>query len=111
MHGMVDYTFAAALFTVPRMLGCKPKTVWLYRGIAVEVFLYGALSKHPLAPVRLIPMNAHKLIDVVNLSGLTLLSGYKGIRKNSKAVAFNLGMVVMGITTVLLTQWRKQDSV
>ncbi|WP_256003504.1 hypothetical protein [Pedobacter deserti] len=106
-HGLIDYAFAAALFSVPKAIGCKPKTVNLYRGIAAEVFLYGAMSKHKLAPLPLIPMKVHKVIDIVNLSMLSLLTSYKGIRKNPKAVCFNLTMVAMGITAVLLTRWKK----
>jgi len=109
LHGLIDYAFAATLFAVPGLIGCNRKTVLLYRGLALEVFLYGAMTRQPLALLKVIPMKAHKLIDVANLSGLSLLTGYKGIRKKSGAVAFNIGMVALGITTVLLTQWRKND--
>lgn len=87
MHGLVDYLFAAALFGVPSLVGCNKKTVQLYRGLALEVFLYGAMTRQPLALLPMIPMKVHKLIDVANLSGLSLLTGYRGIRKNAKAVA------------------------
>lgn len=109
MHGLIDYAFAAALFTVPAWIGCNAKTVKLYRGIAVEVLLYGAMTRHSLAPVPVIPMKVHKVVDIVNLSALSLLTGYKGIRKNPKATGFNLGMVASGIAAVLLTQWKKRD--
>jgi Ca2+/H+ antiporter len=109
MHGLVDYAFAAALLTVPSLIGCNRKTVGLYSGVAIEVFLYGAMTKQPAALWPLIPMKAHKLIDVANLSGLSLLTGYKGIRRKSNAVVFNIGMVALGLATVLLTQWRKRD--
>ncbi len=105
-HGLIDYVFAAALFSVPKLIGCNPKTVKLYRGIALEVVLYSALSKDKLAPLPLVPMKVHKVIDIVNLGTLGLLSTYKGIRKRPKAIAFNLGMLAMGVTTVLLTRWK-----
>ena len=108
-HGLIDYAFAAALFAVPGLIGCNKKTVQLYRGLALEVFLYGALTRQSLSLWPMIPMKVHKLIDVANLSGLSLLTSYKGIRNNPKAVGFNLGMVALGITTVLLTRWRKND--
>ena len=111
VHGLVDYAFAAALFAVPGLIGCNKKTVQLYRGLALEVFFYSALTRHPLALLPMIPMKAHKLIDLANLTGLSLLTGYKGIRRNKRAVGFNLGMVALGITTVMLTQWRKKDRI
>jgi hypothetical protein len=109
LHGLVDYTFAAALYVVPAMIGCDKKTIQLYRVLAAEVVLYGAITRQPLALLPLVPMKAHLVIDVMNLSGLTLLAAYKGIRRKPGAVAFNLGMVALGITTVLLTQWRNKD--
>jgi hypothetical protein len=111
IHGLVDYAFAAALFAVPGLIDCNKKTVQLYKGLALEVFLYGALTRQPLSLLPVMPMKVHKLIDVANLSGLSLLTAYKGIRRNTKAVGFNLGMVALGIATVLLTQWRKKDSI
>lgn len=109
LHGLVDYAFAAALFGVPTKLGCNKKTVWLYRGLALEVFLYGAMTRQPLSLLPLISMKAHRMIDLANLSGLSLLTAYKGIRSKPKAVAFNLTMVALGITTVLLTRWKDTD--
>jgi hypothetical protein len=110
IHGLVDYGFALALATVPGLIGCNKKTVALYRGIALEVFLYGAATKHPLALIPMIPMKVHKIIDIANLSSLTLFTGYKGVRRNPRAKAFNMGMVALGLTSVLLTQWRRKDS-
>ena len=111
LHGLVDYAFAAALFTVPGLIGCDKKTVTLYRGLALEVFLYGALTRQPFSLLPLIPMKVHKVIDIANLSGLSILNGYSGIRRNPRAVKFNLGMVALGMTAVLLTQWHKKDRV
>ena len=109
LHGLIDYGFAAALFAVPGLIGCNKKTVTLYRGLALEVFLYGALTRQPFSLLPLIPLKVHKVIDIANLSGLSLLTGYSGIRRNPRAVRFNLGMVALGMTAVMLTQWRKKD--
>lgn len=106
MHGLVDYAFALALLTVPKIIGCNRKTVGMYREIATEVILYTAFTKQPVALFPLIPMKIHKNIDIANLSILGLLTMYKGIRRSSKSIAFNCGMVAMGATTVLLTQWK-----
>lgn len=108
MHGLTDYIFALALLTVPWLLGCNKKTVQLYRLIAAEVFFYGTLTKQPLGLLPIIPMKAHRAIDLVNLAGLSLFTGFKGIRKNTKAKIFNVGMVGLGLSAVLLTRWRKR---
>ncbi|MEJ2880997.1 hypothetical protein [Pedobacter sp. GR22-6] len=108
-HGLVDYAFAIALFAVPRLIGCNKKTVQLYRGLALEIFLYSALSRHPVAIFPRIPMKLHKVVDIANLSGLSLLTAYPGIRRKPRAISFNLSMVVAGLATVMLTQWTKKD--
>jgi hypothetical protein len=110
IHGLIDYAFALALLVVPELIGSQKKTRLLYKIIAGEVFLYSALSKHPYALKPLIPFRIHKKIDMVNLSGLALLGAYKGIHKHKPTLLFHAGMTVLGITTVLLTNWDNQSN-
>jgi hypothetical protein len=109
IHGLIDYAFALALLVVPELIDSKKKTRLLYKIIAAEVFLYGAISKHPYAITPIIPFSLHKKIDIGNLTGLTLLSAYNGIRKHQPTLLFHAGMTVLGITTVLLTDWNNNQ--
>ena len=110
IHGLIDYAFAVALFAVPKLIGSKKKTRVLYKIIAGEVFLYGAISKHPNAMYPIIPFGLHKKIDIGNLTGLALLSAYKGIYKHQPTLTFHAGMIILGITTVLLTNWNQKSA-
>jgi hypothetical protein len=105
LHGLIDYSFAAALINVPKLLGCDKQTVFLYRVIGAQVFLYSAVTRQPLGIIPLISMKTHQKVDVGNLLGLALFTAYKGVRHNHKALIFNLGMVALGLTSVLLTHW------
>lgn len=109
IHGLIDYAFALALLVVPELIASKKKTRFLYKIIAGEVFLYGALSNHPYAIKPLIPFGVHKKIDLVNLSGLAMLSAYRGIHRHKPTLLFHVGMTALGVTTVLLTNWNSKS--
>jgi hypothetical protein len=109
-HGLADYAFALASATVPTLIGANKKAITLYQMIAIQVFLYGTLSKHKFALKPLISPETHRKIDIINLAGIALLSGYKKIRKDKKALPFNLALLGIGIANVLLTDWSGKNS-
>jgi hypothetical protein len=109
-HGLVDYAFGFASATVPSLLGADKKTIRLYQMIAMQVFLYGALSKHRFALKPLITPDVHLKIDLVNLTGIALLSSYRKIRKDKKMLSFNLALLGIGLVNVLLTDWSGKGS-
>ena len=105
LHGLIDYSFAAALISIPKLLDCDKQTVFLYRIIGAQVFIYSAVTKQPMGIIPLLSMKAHQKIDLSNLLALTLFNSYRSVRSNPKAVLFNFGMVALGLTTVLFTKW------
>jgi hypothetical protein len=107
-HGLTDYAFGLALLTVPKMLGSDKRTVQIYQAMAGQIFLYSALTKQPYALKQVLSLPTHKKIDILNLATLALFSAYKGVRANKNTLAFNIGMTVLGMVTVCLTDWKKQ---
>jgi hypothetical protein len=110
MHGLADYAFAVAAATVPTLLDADKKVIRIYQIVAGGVFLYGGLSKHRYALKPVIPMDAHRKIDLANLTGIALLSSYKKIRKDNKSLAFNLALLGIGIVNVMLTDWNNKTT-
>jgi hypothetical protein len=108
IHGLGDYAFAIALLTMPGSLTANRKTAQLYRLIALEVLLYGALTKHRFALKPLISLNTHRNIDVGNLAGMALLNAVPGIRKNKQLLSFHLVMLGLGLANVLFTDWKSK---
>jgi len=108
-HAVGDYIFALATLTVPSLLGASKKNVQLYRLLALEVFLYGSLSKHRLALKPLIPPKTHLSIDLINLLGVAFLSRCEQIKMDKKMLYFNLTLLGVGLVNVLLTDWNKND--
>ena len=109
-HGLVDYASGLASAVVPTLIGANKKTIRLYQMIAVQMFLYGALSKHRYALKPLIPSKTHLAIDIVNLTGIAMLSCYKKIRKDKNSLTFNLALLGVGLANVLLTDWKGKGS-
>jgi hypothetical protein len=108
MHGLGDYAFAIALLTVPRLLNVNKKTVQLYRLIALEVLLYGTLSKYRFAVKPLIPLSIHRNIDIGNVAGMVLMNTCRRIRSNKQVLLFHMGMVGMALINVCFTDWKKE---
>ena len=108
MHGLTDYAFGLALMTVPKLLNADKRTIKIYQALAIQIFLYSAVTRQPYALMPLMPMRTHKKVDLVNLGSLALFSAYKRVRSNKHTHALNIGMTVLGLATVLLTNWKKQ---
>lgn len=109
LHNLTDYAFGAALMTVPKLIGADQETVKRYRILAIEIFVYSALTKQPYALKPLIPMSVHQKIDFGNLGLLALLHCYPRIKRNRPVSFFNLGMTILGAATVLLTNWKSGE--
>ena len=105
LHGIIDYTFSAALLVVPHLLKLNKKAVRLYTFNGVNTALYCAITGYPLGIKHYIPYKLHRKIDIDTIGLLALTTLYKPIRKDKRAVAFNISMIVAGIVTVLLTDW------
>jgi len=104
-HGLIDYGFIASLFAVPKLLGLKKSTADLYKVLGTNLGIYNALTDHGAAIKGVIPFKTHYKIDYGNLAGLALLTLYKGIRKDKKALAFHAAFVALAAANVLLTDW------
>lgn len=108
VHGLIDYGFALSLLAIPLLTKADKKTTKFYTMIAGQVFLYSALTKQPNAIKQLIPMRTHQKIDVVNLLGLAAFAGYKGVYRKKPTLAAHLGLLALGVTSVLLTNWKSK---
>ena len=107
-HGLLDYAVGLAMLSVPVLLGAEKKIVRLYGLLALEIFLYGALTKHKFALKPLIPLKTHYGIDLVNIATMALLSKKDGIKNHKSTFRFNLAMLGIGLANVLLTDWKNK---
>jgi hypothetical protein len=108
VHSLTDYAFGIALMTVPALLNADKKTVLIYRALAMQILLYGGLTKQPYAIKPIIPLSLHRKIDIGNLAGLALLTGLAGIHKRKGVLGFHLGMTTLGLLNVVFTNWKNR---
>lgn len=106
-HSLIDYSFGLALAGIPQLAETSRKTSNVYYMLAGQVLLYSLLTKQPYAALPVVSFKTHKKIDIVNLCGLALFAAYKGVRKNKRALAATIGLTLLGVTTVLLTDWKR----
>ena len=64
-HALADFGFAAVEIALPFVLGASPKARRLLVGSGLNAALLGAITKHELALVKLVPMRAHLALDGV----------------------------------------------
>lgn len=108
MHGIIDYTFAFALLTLPAIIKLNKKVRWLHAVNAISVLSYSFFTSYPPAIKQVIPLRLHKKLDSELLVLIALETIYKKIRKDKRAIAFQAGLLTTGITTVLLTDWNAE---
>jgi len=106
MHGVIDYVFAGTLCFAPLLLGLKNKLLFGLMGDAVA--LSAALTKDSQGVLPVMPLKTHRAIDAALLAGLAVTATTKTVRKHTPTFAFTVGMLALGITTVLLTDWNNK---
>ena len=105
LHGIIDYVFSAALFAVPHFDRLNKKAKRFYTGNAINTAVYSAVTDYPLGIKHLIPYKTHRTIDYINIALLASATFYEPIRKDKRAVVFNISMAAAALATVLLTDW------
>ena len=112
IHGFNDYLYGAILLVVPPLLGLNKKAQRLYRVLGVEVMGYNAITDQPLGLTPMIDYNTtHFTIDCANVAAMALTTLYKPIKKDKRALAFNLTMVALAVVNVALTDWDAPSSI
>ena len=103
IHGILDYLSVVTLFALPRALNWPDRVTNLLTAFAVLTLIYSLLTRYELGALRLIPMRAHLMLDI--LSGLTLCAAPFAIFHVSRPITYTLvSMGIFEIVVPLLTQ-------
>lgn len=111
VHGIIDYAFAALLMAGPTLFKLKGLARKFAYGLGSNVAAYSATTDYPTALQRKIPLSIHKKNDERNLAALLFVPMVTGMMKKRRAKYFFLGLLAAGVTTVLLTDWKKEEIV
>ena len=73
VHGMLDFTTAAMVATVPRRLGASPALSALLTAKALGVVAYSLCTRYELGLVKALPMRTHLVLDAMTGAGKCVL--------------------------------------
>jgi hypothetical protein len=66
IHGVIDWLTVPALVATPRACGFSRRVTRLYDGVAGGVAASSAFTDYPAGVVKLMPMQAHLMLDKLN---------------------------------------------
>jgi hypothetical protein len=108
-HGIIDYTTGATMSALPFMMECSPATRALLESNAAAAGVYSMLTDYELGLLKLLPMQAHLVIDAIAGAGLLGAAAVMtSERPQVRAVLAGLGL--FGIATAFLTESEPQQS-
>lgn len=105
LHGIIDYVFSAIQLAAPTALGLNLNTVQIYSVLGALFAGSNALTKTPVAVKPIVSFKTHQKMDALFLSGLSILTFTKCIRKDNRALAFHLAFLATAVTHYLLTDY------
>jgi hypothetical protein len=73
VHGMLDFTTAAMVATVPRRLGASPALSGLLTVKALGVLAYSLCTRYELGLIKALPMRTHLALDAMTGAGKCVL--------------------------------------
>lgn len=107
-HGIIDYVFSGIQLGTPAAIGMNKKASRVYQLLGTKFLLVNTLTDTPVGMKRAISFKDHGKIDAAFLAGIGLLTFYKPIRKNRKALGFHLAFFSTAIAHYLLTDYNSQ---
>lgn len=71
-HAMIDYAWATAAETLPKMMNSATRTSRLVRGAGAAAGVNSMLTNYEAGVVRVMPMKAHLAVDMMMCTALLL---------------------------------------
>ena len=105
MHGIIDYTFGAALVGVPLLLSINKDATSTYTKIGLAFTVMNALTDTPVGVKRVITLKGHQKADAAYLTGLSLMALSRSIRKEKRTLWFHISFLALGIINYRLTDY------
>ncbi len=102
-HGMIDYAWAAAAETLPKMMDGAVETARLVRAAGAAAGVNSMITNYEAGVVRLVPMKGHLAVDVVMCTAL--LCSPMFLPASERRYAFvPMALGAIGLLAGLMTQ-------
>ena len=102
----MDYVISGAEIAAAPLLGLNTKAARTYQALGAGYTLINALTKTPVGVKKLIPLKTHQKGDLGLIAGVALLSFVPFIRKDKRALLFNLGFLAIVSIQYALTDYK-----
>ncbi len=102
-HGTIDYAWATAACTLPRLIEDAPATARLVRNAGAVAGLTAMMTNYEAGVVRVMPMRGHLALDFIMCTAL-LMSPLYLPRLERRRAAMPVILGVIGLVTGLLTE-------
>ena len=106
-HGVIDYASAAVFLLAPTLFGFDGVPAMLARTLGVGYALFSLATAYPLGVVRAIPFPAHVTFDAVLGVALLAAPWLLGFSADDAARNFYVGMGIVSVVVVALTDARR----
>lgn len=108
-HGIMDYVISGVEMAAAPLLGLNTKATRTYQALGAGYTLINALTKTPVGVKKMIPLKTHQKGDLGLIAGVALLTFVPFIRKDKKALFFNLGLVALVALQYALTDYNDEN--
>jgi hypothetical protein len=109
-HGLIDYLWAAAVPTLPRLMGWSPQVTRLLTAAGMGGLVYSLVTDYELGMLRLLPMKGHLAFDYASAALLGTAPFWLDEEPEVNAALVGLGLfalvVALNTGTSRQTSWR-----
>ena len=102
-HGMIDYAWATAAETLPKMMENATRTARLVRGAGAAAGMNSMLTNYEAGIVRVMPMKAHLAVDMLMCTAL-LLSPFFLPSSERRYAFIPMALGAVGLMAGLMTE-------
>ena len=105
IHGVLDYSTAAAVAAVPRLLDFPAPARRLCDALAGGYGVLSALTNYPMSVRRLVPFKAHGAAELAIGAALPALPWLLGFADHRAARNLCFGLTALTAVVAALTDW------
>jgi hypothetical protein len=102
-HGVIDYAWATAAGSLPKMMNGATETARLVRSAGAAAGVNSMVTNYEAGILRVLPMKGHLLFDFV-MSAVLMMSPFFLPRAERRFAAIPVALGAVGLLTSLLTE-------
>ena len=105
VHGMLDYSTAAAVAAAPRIMDLPTPAARLFESLAGGYTALSAVTDYPLSVRRVVPFKGHGAAELAIGLALPVMPWLMGLADNRAARNLCFGLTALTLVVAALTDW------